>query len=172
MSWTFHFTITSLCSWSDWGTLISPQIAIICLDVSLTEAHKYIMSLHELESPVNHLNQHDIIDDSWLVLNQWFQVKGCVKHIFPFKDVLMGIPERDLIGMTVAVLQKAGYWFSAVWNRAYSCEIRVIEVSYTQKMVYTHQHILNIWGQFTFKKTRPVQFFSPYEIMGSIQVYF
>ncbi len=32
-----------------------------------------------------------------------------VKLIQTLKDVLMGIPKRDLLGVTVAVLQTAGY---------------------------------------------------------------
>ncbi len=28
------------------------------------------------------------------------------------KDVLMGIPKRDLLGMNLAVLQTVGFWYS------------------------------------------------------------
>ena len=56
----------------------------------------------------------------WAIQGLWYNAMFV-------KDVLMGIPERDLLGMTVAVLQTAGYWFSALTNSTGNCAMWFID---------------------------------------------
>ena len=100
------------CLFEWWLVKCKAQLRFLLAMVSQSSIH-YLVYINLFLLPNNKLYSPNIEVEYWRP--SLAEVKSAFNGKW-FADVLMGIPKRDLLGMTVAVLKTAGYWFSAVWK--------------------------------------------------------